>query len=106
MTSQLSAQAHRLARLRADVASHPWLPPATDYCLAAIDEMGETPHAYEVMFALHFLDSVASYDTKALPLLERLARRVRTDGPTAVEGGADGEVLHLLDFSPQAGTPL
>ena len=29
MTAQLEAQAHRLARYRADVAGHPWLGPAT-----------------------------------------------------------------------------
>ncbi|HEY0000271.1 MAG TPA: hypothetical protein VGB74_07440 [Actinoplanes sp.] len=100
MTAQLAAQAHRLARHRADVAGHPWLAAATDYCRAAIAAMRE-PHAYELMFTMHFLDALGDRE-----LIERAVRHLRTDGPTAVSGGAEGEVLHLLDFAPHAEGPV
>jgi hypothetical protein len=106
MTTQLAAQAHRLARHRADVAGHPWLADATRYCLTSIEETSQSPHAYELMFLLRFLDVVADRDPRAAPLLERFTKLVRTDGPTPVSGGADGEVLHPLDFTPYAGGPL
>jgi hypothetical protein len=106
MTAQLAAQAHRLARHRADVAGHPWLSGATRYCLATIAQNRQDPHAYELMFALRLLDAVADHDPGARPLLDRLAKLVPADGPTPVPGGADGEVLHLLDFTPYAEGPL
>ncbi|GGN87697.1 hypothetical protein GCM10010112_70580 [Actinoplanes lobatus] len=99
MTAQLAGHAHRLARHRPDVGGHPWLAAATGYCLGAIERIEAAPHAYELMFALRFLDAV-----DAPQLLERLARFVRMDGPTPVEGGADGEVLYPLDFTPHPGT--
>src|SRR5918998_705831 len=52
MTAQLAAQAHRLARHRADVAEHPWLAAATSYCLDAIDRIVEAPHAVELLFVM------------------------------------------------------
>lgn len=105
MTTQLAAQAHRLARHRPDIAEHPWLVAATSYCLDTIERSVETPHAYELMFAMHFLDAVADREPRARPLLDRLARHVVSDGPTPVAGGAEGEALHLLDFSPYADAP-
>jgi hypothetical protein len=105
MTTQLAAQAHRLARHRPDVADHPWLASATSYCLDAIDRTIETPHAYELMFAIRFLDAAATHDSRAGRSLDRLTRYVITDGPTPVTGGAEGEVLHLLDFTPYADGP-
>jgi hypothetical protein len=105
MTAQLAAQAHRLARHRADLAAHPWLAGATSYCLDAIDGIGEAPHAYELMFALRFLDSVGDAVPRARQLAERLLPRVVADGPTPVTGGAEGEALHLLDFTPYADAP-
>jgi hypothetical protein len=104
MTSQLAARAHLLARHRADVGAHPWLATATSYCLDAIDRIVETPHAYELMFVLGFLDAVADHDPRAGELIERLARYVISDGPTPVAGGAEGEVLYPLDFTPHPGT--
>jgi hypothetical protein len=105
MTAQLAAQAHRLARRRTDIATHPWLATATSYCLDAIERMGEAPHAYEVMFVLRFLDAVAGQVDRARPMADRLRRHVVSDGPTPVAGGAEGEVLHLLDFTPYADAP-
>ena len=106
MTAQLAAQGHRLARHRADVADHPWLARATSYCLEAVSRIVDAPPAYELMFALRFLDAAAERVPQAQLLVERLARYVVRDAPTPVLGGADGEVLHPLDFTAYAGTPL
>jgi hypothetical protein len=105
MTAQLAAQAHRLARHRTDIAEHPWLGNATAYCLDAIDRIETAPHAYELMFAMLFLDAVADRVTRAHPLIDRLSRYVVSDGPTPVAGGAEGEALHPLDFTPYADAP-
>lgn len=105
MTAQLAGQAHRLARFRADVDGHPWLAAATSYCLAAIDRLSAAPNAYELMFVLRFLDAAADRVPGAGALVERFARYVVSGGPTPVVGGADGEALRLLDFTPYAGAP-
>ena len=104
MTAQLAAQAHRLARYRADVAGHPWLVPATSYCLDQIEQT-TSPHAIELMFVLRFLDAIAERTPRARPLLERFSGYVTKDGPHPVTGGAEGEVLHLLDFTPYSDAP-
>ncbi|WP_055589165.1 prenyltransferase/squalene oxidase repeat-containing protein [Peterkaempfera griseoplana] len=104
MTAQLAAQAHRLARYRTDVAEHPWLAPATAYCLDRIEQT-TSPHAYELMFVLRFLDAAAERTPRARPLLERFSGYVTKDGPHPVTGGAEGEVLHLLDFTPYGDAP-
>jgi len=104
MTAQLAAQAHRLARYRADVAGHPWLVPATSYCLDQIEQT-TSPHAIELMFVLRFLDAAAERTPRARPLLERFSGYVTKDGPHPVTGGAEGEVLHLLDFTPYSDAP-
>ena len=88
------------------MAQHPWLRTATSYCLDAIDRIVDTPHAYELLFAIRFLDAVAEHAPQASALLDRLARYVARDGPTPVTGGAADEVLYLLDFTPYAGTSL
>ncbi|MEU4428652.1 hypothetical protein AB0F81_49210 [Actinoplanes sp. NPDC024001] len=105
MTTQLAAHAHRLARHRTDVARHPWLAAATEYCLDTIERTTEAPQAYELMFAMRFLDAVAPSTPRARPLLDRFVSFVRVDGPTPVAGGADGEVLHPLDFTPEPDAP-
>jgi hypothetical protein len=104
MTTQLAAQALRLARRSPDVDAHPWLAGATAYCLDAIERIEGTPHAYEVMFALAFLDAVADRAPQAGELAAGLAKYLNGDGPTEVAGGAEGEVLFPLDFSPHPGT--
>jgi hypothetical protein len=105
MATQLAAQAHRLARHRRDVAEHPWLRAVTDYCLNGIEQTSATPAAHEVMFGMHFLDTVAPASPRARSLLDKFVSHVRVDGPTPVAGGADGEVLHPLDFTPEADAP-
>ncbi|GAB3916057.1 hypothetical protein GCM10011575_23530 [Microlunatus endophyticus] len=104
MTAQLAAQAHRLAALRPDVAGHPWLAGATEYCLFAIADLRE-PNPYELMFVLRFLDAAAGVNRRAAELVDPYAGRVISDGPTPVAGGAEGEALHLLDFTPYADAP-
>jgi hypothetical protein len=106
MTAQLAAQVHRLARHRADIARHPWLATATSHCLDVIDRIDTAPHAIELMFVLRFLDAAADRVARARPLADRLTRYVASDGPTPVAGGAQDEVLHLLDFTPYANAPL
>src|SRR5215213_8902492 len=43
ITAIVAGMAHRVAAHDAAVAGHPWLSRATGYCLAAIDEMTDTP---------------------------------------------------------------
>jgi hypothetical protein len=100
MTAQLAAQSHRLARHRADVATHPWLVTATSYCLDAIGRIDEAPSAMELMFVMRFLDAVAQHEPRARRLIHRLADSVDSEGPMHVVGGAPDEVLHLLDLTP------
>lgn len=104
MTAQLAAQAHRLAPLRSDVAGHSWLAAATDYCVSKIEGLQEA-NPYELMFVLRFLDAAAGEDQRARELVSRFSDLVISDGPTPVAGGAEGEALHLLDFTPYADAP-
>ena len=105
MTAQIAAQAHRLARHRADIAGHPWLVAATSHCLDAVERLAEAPTAMELMFVLRFLDAAAERVPRARPLVDRLAGYVDRDGSMPVSGGAEGEVLRLLDFTPHPDAP-
>ncbi|NYJ06781.1 hypothetical protein [Petropleomorpha daqingensis] len=100
-TSQVAAQAHRLARHRADVAGSPWLRTATDYCLAAIGGMEGAPPAHELLFAIRFADAVHGVVPEADDLLDRLGRHLPADGTVPVQGGSAGEALRPLSFSPE-----
>ncbi|WP_448624871.1 hypothetical protein [Geodermatophilus sp. URMC 64] len=104
-TSQVAAQAHRLARVRPDVAASPWLRTATAYCTAAIRGMKEAPHAYELLFAVRFADAAAGAVPEADELLEVLGAFVPPDGAVPVAGGSPGEALHPLDLSPEPDAP-
>ncbi|MGY1602529.1 hypothetical protein [Geodermatophilus sp. SYSU D00815] len=101
MTAQVAAQAHRLARVRPELATSPWLRTATAYCTAAVRGTAEAPHAYELLFALRFADAVPDPDE----LVELLGRFVPPDGAVAVAGGSPGEALRPLDLSPEPGSP-
>lgn len=103
ITAQVAANAHLVARSDAAVADHPWLAHATSWCLAAIADLDEAPHAHELLFAVRFLDAVADFDPQAAPLLDKLAEHLPDDGVVAVAGGAEGEALRPLDFAPHAG---
>lgn len=95
-----------LGRHRADVAGHPWLATATEYCLAAIRAIDQAPHAYELLFALRFLDAVAEREPAARGLLAQLGRHLPGDGAMPVEGGAANEALHALDCAPYPDRPV
>jgi hypothetical protein len=100
-TSQVAAQAHRLARTRRDVADSPWLRTATDYCLAAIERMDDAPPAHELLFAVRFADALHGAVPEAGDLLDRLGRYLPADGTVPVAGGSAGETLRPLNFSPE-----
>jgi hypothetical protein len=101
MTAQVAANAHLLARHDPRVAVHPWLARATNWCYRAIARLESAPHAYELLFAVRFLDARAETDTVALPLLDELTRLLPPHGVVPVEGGAPDEALRALDFAPR-----
>ena len=105
MTAQVAANAHLLARHDPDVAAHPWLARATSWCLDTIDALDAAPHAYELLFAVRFLDAVAPAEPRASALLEQLGRFVPPDGVVPVAGGTPDEVLRPLDLAPRADGP-
>lgn len=106
ITAAVAAQAHRVARFDPAVASHPWLAVVTQYCLDAIRAVDEAPFAYVLSFAFQFLDAVADTTPEAPALLDHLGRFVPADGAIPVDGGAEGETLHLLDFAPHPDRPV
>jgi hypothetical protein len=106
MTTQVAANAHVLGRYQPAVAGLPWLATATEFCLAAIRGIDEEPHAYELLFALRFLDVVAQAVPEADVLLSSLGRFLPPNGSMPVQGGAEGETLHPLDFAPHPQRPV
>lgn len=101
MTAQVAANAHAVARHDRAVAEHPWLGRATRWCLEAIAGLDEATHAYELLFAVRFLDAIAEVEPDATPLLDNVGRYLPDDGVVPVQGGAAGEVLRPLDFAPR-----
>ncbi len=73
---------------------------ATEYCIEAIRGIDGASHAYELLFALQFLDAVPERVPEAHVLLGRLGRYLPADGSMHVEGGAEDEMLHPLDLLP------
>ena len=106
MTAQVAANAHLLGRHQPEVAAHAWLSPATEYCLDTIRRIDGEPHAYELLFALRFLDAIADHVAEAQVLLERLGRWLPSSGSVPIEGGAEDETLHPLSFAPHPGRPV
>ncbi|MBN2623550.1 MAG: hypothetical protein JXA83_09285, partial [Acidimicrobiales bacterium] len=106
MTAQVAARAHLVARHDPDVARHPWLDRATAWCLDAVRAMDARPHAYELLFALQFLDAATATVPEAGGLLDRLAAFLPPDGALPVEGGAEGETLRPLDVAPVPDRPV
>ncbi|WP_431929430.1 hypothetical protein [Nonomuraea jabiensis] len=105
ITSISAAAAHRVAAHDPAVAAHPWLERATRYCLDAIQELDQAPHAYVLAFAVRFLDAVYDTQPRAAGLLKRLAAQIPADGRVPVEGGTEHETLRPLDFAPHPGRP-
>ncbi|MEV0200372.1 hypothetical protein [Nonomuraea sp. NPDC050691] len=101
ITAVTAAAAHRVAAHDPAVAAHPWLERATAYCLAAIGAIERAPHAYELAFAVRFLDAAhAAYPARVGELLDHLRPYIPADGVMRVEGGKEDERLRPLDFSP------
>jgi hypothetical protein len=105
ITAIVAANANRVAVHDPAVAAHPWLARATSRCLAAIDALDAAPTAYELAFALRFVDAVHDRDPAAPALLERLSEYVPDDGRLRVTGGLPDETLWPLDLVPEPGRP-
>jgi hypothetical protein len=101
----VAATAHRVAATDPAVAGHPWLARATEYCLAAVRDLGEDPHAMVLAFAAQLLDAAAPASPEAAELVEALRPHVPPDGLLHVAGGADDEYMRPLDFAPFPGGP-
>ena len=104
MTTQVAAQAHRVARHDPAVAAHPWLATATRWCLDAIAGADHL-EAYELSFSLGFLDAAAPAVPEVADLVAQLGWQVPADGVVPVAGGVEGEQLHVLDLAPRPGGP-
>jgi hypothetical protein len=105
ITTIVAAHANRVAEHDPAVAAHPWLARATDWCLAAIDALEAAPTAYELAFAVRFLDAVHDRHPDAPELLARLGEYVPRDGHVPVTGGLSDEALRPLDLAPDPGRP-
>ncbi|NYI07672.1 hypothetical protein [Allostreptomyces psammosilenae] len=106
LTAVVAALAHRVARHDPGVREHPWLARATEYCRSRIAELEAPRHALEYRYALWFLDAAHDVLPGAPAELARLAAWLPADAVLPVEGGADGEAMRPLDFSPQPHRPL
>ncbi|MFW6690481.1 hypothetical protein [Streptomyces sp. MAR4 CNX-425] len=104
-TAFAAGAALRVAAHDPAVAAHPWLRRATDYCLAAVEAIGDSPHAIELSFAVRFLDAASDTRPEATALLERLRPLIPDDGVLPVEGGSAGEAIRPLDVAPEPGRP-
>jgi hypothetical protein len=106
MTAQVAAKAHLVARHDPAVANHRWLTTATRWCLDAIRAVDAAPHAYELEFALAFLDAASDTVPDARVLFDHLGQYVPSSGAMHVEGGTEDETLYPLDFSSEPDRPL
>ena len=103
ITAYVAGTAHRTGD--PDVAAHPWLARATEYCLGAIAEVGDDPFAIAVLASLGFLDEVRDARPEADALIDRLGAAIPDSGRLAVRGGKADESLGPLDLSPFPGRP-
>jgi hypothetical protein len=106
ITSAVCGIAHRVADHDEAVAAHPWLAAATDYCLREIAALERSPFAIALRFILLFLDAAHDRADAAARELERMAAWIPESGSMPVAGGAEGEQIRPLDFSPEPGRPL
>ena len=105
ITSIVAAYANRVAAHDPAVAAHPWVARATSRCLEAIGALEIAPAAYELAFAVRFVDSVHDREAAAPARLARLAEYVPDDGRVRVVGGRPDETLTPLDLAPEPGRP-
>ena len=106
ITCAVCAPANRIADRYPAVAEHPWLARATEHCLGEIATMEEAGMAITFKFALQLLDALHDKDPRAAAELERLGALLPASATLAVEGGAEGESMRPLDFSPVPDRPL
>jgi hypothetical protein len=97
ITAAVVAQAHQVGLHDPNVAAHPWLGVATNYCLDAIARLREAPHAIELMFVLHLLEVLPDVRGE----LSRVAAFLPPNATMHVGGGLDDEFLRPLDYSPR-----
>jgi hypothetical protein len=106
ITAVVTAIAQRVAAGDPAVAGHPWPARATEYCLAASEAIGDTPHALALTFALQVLDAVHDTHPGAPALLARLGEHIPAGGLMQVGGGLEDEFMRPLDFAPFPDRPL
>jgi hypothetical protein len=106
ITAGACEAAHRVARHDPAVAEHPWLARATEYCVTAIGELEEPDVAITLRFALLLLDRLDRNGAGPVGELERLTALLPASATMEVTGGAEGERMRPLDFSPEPGGPL
>lgn len=106
ITAFVTATAHRVAAHAPAIPEHPWLTQATQYCLAAIQAMGDAPHALQLTAALQFLDAAHDTHPEAAALLDRLGKLIPAGGLLHVGGGTDEEMMRPLDFAPAPDRPV
>ncbi len=100
VTAIVVAEAHRVARIDAAVAAHPWLADASRWCVEAARALDEEPFALVLGFAVNAADAAGDRD-----VLAHLARWIPDDGILPVAGGAEGECLRPLDLTPRPDGP-
>ncbi|MGH3251866.1 MAG: hypothetical protein ACRDOI_37430 [Trebonia sp.] len=105
ITAAVVVAALAAARHDQSVAGHPWLDRAVRYCLARCAAIDGRPSAYELAFAVRFLDAAHGTRPDAGRLLGRLGSFIPANGTVHVEGGTAEEFLRPLDFAPFVGTP-
>jgi hypothetical protein len=107
ITAVVTAIAHRVAANDPAVAGHRWLAGAAQFCLIALEAMGDEPHALELTFALQFLDAVHDTYPEATGLLVRLGEKhIPASGLVHVGGGLEDEFMRPLDFAPVPDRPV
>jgi hypothetical protein len=106
ITAVVTGIAHRVAANDPAVAGHPWLTRATQFCLAAIDALGDDPHALVLAFSLRFLDAVQDTQPEAAELIARLGEHIPASGLVHVGGGLEDEFMRPLDFAPLPDRPV
>jgi hypothetical protein len=106
ITAAVCGFAQRVAAHDPAVAAHRWLSRATEYCLGRAAAIDGPTMAIEFRFVLELLDALADRDDAAARELERLAALLPASATMAVPGGAEGERMRPLDFSPDPGRPL
>jgi hypothetical protein len=105
ITAVVTAIAHRVAAHDPAIARHPWLSRSTEWCLEAIEALGDEPHALELAFAIQLLDAVHDTDPRAPKLLDRLGSHIPDSGLVHVGGGLEDEMMRPLDFAPAPDRP-